>query len=229
MPRELSGKTMKRLKSIAAIDRPREKIVARGARSLTDVELVAAIIGTGTKGNDVMQAAQQVIEVIDNTTTGDFPLDKLMAISGIATVKATLLAAAWEFVRRRVKTDGTRIVKPVDVLNIVQHYADRRQEHLLCLSLNGANEVIQCRVVTIGLSDRSLVHPREVFADPLTDRAAAVIIAHNHPSGQLFPSDEDRRITVRLLQAGELLGIPILDHVIFTTKGHYSFKEHGEI
>ncbi|MEI6285086.1 MAG: DNA repair protein RadC [Bacillota bacterium] len=220
---------MKNLKAIDEADRPREKLIARGAESLSDVELIAAIIGTGTKGNDVMHAAKQVVDVFDNNDGRIFPAEQLKLISGIAAVKTTVLAAAWEFMRRRVGCDGKRIIKPVDVMSIVQHYADRRQEHLLCLSLNGANEVIQCRVVTIGLSDRSLVHPREIFADPLTDRAAAIIIAHNHPSGQLFPSDEDRRITIRLIQAGELLGIPVLDHVIFTAKGHYSFKEHGEI
>ncbi|MFA6075888.1 MAG: DNA repair protein RadC [Negativicutes bacterium] len=220
---------MKNLKAIAEIDRPREKLAVRGASALTDVELIAAIIGTGTKGNDVMNVAHQVVEVFDNNDTADFPLEKLRCIPGIAAVKATVLAAAWEFVRRHISADGVRIIKPVDVMNIVRHYVDRRQEHLLCLSLNGANEVIKCRVVTIGLSDRSLVHPREVFAAPLTDRAAAIIIAHNHPSGQLFPSDEDRLITTRLLQAGKLLGIPVLDHVIFTAKGYYSFKEHDEI
>lgn len=225
----ISGGVVKQFKNVEKIDRPREKLMARGAAALTDAELIAAIIGTGTKGNDVSHAAKQIVEIFDNNAGSGFPLELLKQVPGIAAAKSGVLAAAWEFVRRRVQPDNMKITKPDDVVSFVRHYADRRQEHLLCLSLNGANDILACRVVTIGLSDRSLVHPREVFADPLTDRAAAIIVAHNHPSGQLVPSDEDRKITERLLQAGELLGIPVLDHVIFTTKGYYSFKEHGEI
>ncbi len=124
---------------------------------------------------------------------------------------------------------ATRITVPSDILPVVRHYADRKQEHFLCLSLNGAHEVQSVRVVSIGLVNRTIVHPREVFADPLTDRAAAVVVAHNHPSGRVDPSMEDRDVTRRLKQAGDTLGIRLLDHLVFSTKGYYSFLEHGEL
>ena len=97
----------------------------------------------------------------------------------------------------------------------IQYYTDRKQEHFICASVNGANEVINIRVVTIGLVDRSNVHPREVFADPIVDRATSIIVAHNHPVGEIQPSHEDIETTKRLRRAGEILGITVLDHIIF--------------
>ena len=117
----------------------------------------------------------------------------------------------------------------MDVLPLVTHWADRPQEYFLVLSLNGAHEVIRLRVVSQGILDRTIVHPREVFVHPLSDRAAAVICAHNHPSGNTEPSQEDRDLTRRLREAGELLGIPMLDHVVFTQEGYYSFLEHNAL
>ncbi len=112
---------------------------------------------------------------------------------------------------------------------VIRHYANRRQETFLSVSLNGAHEVIKIRVVSIGLVNRTLVHPREVFADPLADRAAAVICAHNHPSGNTDPSPDDREVTDILKKAGKILGIELLDHIIFSEAGFYSFLEKGEI
>ena len=106
---------------------------------------------------------------------------------------------------------------------------DRKQEHFLCISINGANEVMNVRVVTIGLVNKSNVHPREVFADVIADRASAVIIAHNHPSGELAPSKEDIQVTKRIKEAALLLGINFLDHIIFNSKGYYSFVENDEM
>jgi DNA repair protein RadC len=107
--------------------------------------------------------------------------------------------------------------------------AGKQQEHFICISLNGANELIEKRIVTIGLLDKSPVHPREVFADVITDRAAAVIFAHNHPSGDLQPSDADRQLQEQLTEAGKILGIRVFDHVIVARKGYFSFQEAGLI
>lgn len=110
---------------------------------------------------------------------------------------------------------------------MIRHYGDRKQEHFICISLNGANEVIAHRVVSIGLVNKTQVHPREVFADPITDRAAAIIVAHNHPSGGIAPSSEGIAITEQLKGAGETLGVKLLDHIIFNQKDYYSFLENG--
>jgi DNA repair protein RadC len=121
------------------------------------------------------------------------------------------------------------IRRPQDVLPFIQHIADKKQEYFLALSLNGANEVIESRVVTVGLLDSSQIHPREVFADAIADRAAAVILAHNHPSGLLEPSPQDLALTRQLVEAGKIVGIEVLDHIIVTKRGYLSLKEQGYI
>lgn len=122
-----------------------------------------------------------------------------------------------------------RISHPSDVVPHLAPYINERQEHFLTITVNGAHEVIKIHVTSIGLLNRTIVHPREVFYAAITDNAAAIILAHNHPSGNLTPSVEDREVTNRLRQAGGILGIPVLDHVIISTNGHYSFLEHGGI
>jgi len=132
-----------------------------------------------------------------------------------------------EFARRRIKPEGTKIETPADLLPLVRHYAERKQEHFLCASINGANEIINIRVISIGLVDRTPVHPREVFADALTDRASGVIVAHNHPAGPLEPSAWDVEVTKQLKAAGEIVGVVLLDHIIFNRNGYFSFLDNG--
>jgi DNA repair protein RadC len=219
---------MKKLKDLSESDRPREKLQAKGPEALSDLELLAILLGSGTKGSDVLTVAGRILKAIDGGKDL-VSLAALQEIEGVGPAKAALIAAALEFARRRIRPEGLRISSPPDVLPLIRHFADRKQEHFLCVSLNGANEVIATRVVSVGLVNRTQVHPREVFADPLTDRASAVIVAHNHPAGSLEPSSEDRDITARLQSTGEILGIRLLDHVIFNSKGYYSFLEKGLI
>lgn len=120
-----------------------------------------------------------------------------------------------------------KIETPADVLPLIRHYGDRKQEHFISVTINGANEVINVRVVSIGLIDRTPVHPREVFADAVVDRASGIIVAHNHPAGRLEPSSLDTEITQQLRKAGDLMGIPLLDHIIFNRNGYFSFLESG--
>ena len=218
----------KRIADLPKHDRPREKMQRKGAAALTDVELVAILLGFGIKGHDVMTVAKRIVRLVD-AHHGRPDLADLQRLEGVGPAKATLIAASLEFARRRIRPEGIKIETPVDVLPLVRHYGDRRQEHFLCISLNGANEVITTRVVSVGLVNKTQVHPREVFAEPITDRASAVILAHNHPSGNLAPSKEDLQITQQLKEAGETLGITVLDHIIFSQKGHYSFLEQGEL
>lgn len=219
---------MKKIHDIPKLDRPREKLQHKGAEALSDLELMAILLGRGIKGHDVLTVADRILKVLDGNK-GQVNLEELQKIEGVGLAKATLIAAALEFARRRIRPEGLRISFPADVLPLIQHYADRKQEHFICISINGANEVIASRVVSVGLVNRTQVHPREVFADPITDRASAIIIAHNHPSGGLIPSKEDMEITKQLKSAGETLGIRLLDHIIFNHKGHYSFLENREL
>jgi DNA repair protein RadC len=219
---------MKKIADIPKLDRPREKLQKKGAEALSDLELMAILVGRGTQGHDVMSVAKRILNVLDS---GDEKpnLKELQRIEGVGPAKATLIAAALEFARRRIRPEGLKISFPPDALPLIQHYADRKQEHFICISVNGANEVITSRVVSVGLVNKTQVHPREVFADPITDRASAIIVAHNHPSSGLRPSKEDIEITKQLKSAGETLGIKLLDHIIFNHKGYYSFLEHREI
>lgn len=218
----------KRIKALPVHERPREKLLEKGARALKDRELLAILLGKGSKKHDVLTLAEKLIPVIDEKGA-KLSVEDLVQFDGVGKAKATLILATIEFTRRRVKPEGVRINVPADLLPLIQHYANRKQEHFICASINGANEVINVRVVSIGLVDKSQVHPREVFADPLTDRASAVILAHNHPVGSLNPSEADIETTQRLRQAGEIIGITVLDHIIFNQKSYYSFLENGEI
>jgi len=207
-------------------ERPREKLLARGPKSLTDQELLAILLGKGTPKMDVMTLAGKLVKVVDEKGLELHPED-LVQFNGVGDAKATLILAAIEFARRRIKPEGTKIETPADLLPLIRHYADRKQEHFISASINGANEVMNIRVVSIGLVDRTSVHPREVFADALTDRASGVIVAHNHPAGSLEPSAWDVEVTKQLKAAGEIVGVALLDHIIFNKSGYYSFIEAG--
>jgi DNA repair protein RadC len=216
-------------KSIGQIpesDRPREKLLRSGAPALSDKELLAVLIGKGTAGMDVMTLAGNLARLIDEKGL-KVTAEDLSQFDGVGDAKATAILAAIEFARRRIKPEGAKIETPADLLPHVRHYADRKQEHFLCATVNGANELLNIRVVSIGLVDRSPVHPREVFADAVADRASGVIVAHNHPAGPLQPSEADIEATRRLKEAGEVLGIAVLDHLIFNRTDYFSFLEHG--
>jgi DNA repair protein RadC len=219
---------MKKIKDLPKKDRPREKLLEKGARTLSDQELLAIILGRGTQKDDVLSLSKKIVKVLDGIGL-DFQAKDIIEIDGIGEAKATSLCAAFEFVRRRIKPEGLKIKFPADILPLIRHYGDRKQEHFICVSINGANEVMTVRVVTIGLINKTHVHPREVFADVIAERASAVIVAHNHPSGELHPGKEDIRITKRLKAASEILGLNLLDHIIFNAKGYYSFAENNEI
>jgi DNA repair protein RadC len=216
----------KTIKDLPEDERPREKLIKKGPRVLKDYELLAVLLGKGSAKQDVLSLAEKLVPVIDERGL-NLSVKDLTNFNGMGEAKAAQVLAAMEFVRRRIKPEGIRIETPADLLPHIRHYADRKQEHFLCASVNGANEVIHIRVVSIGLIDRSPVHPREVFADPLMDRASAIILAHNHPAGPLKPSGADVETTRRLKQAGDLMGLAVLDHLIFNRMDYFSFLENG--
>ncbi len=206
----------------------RERMLRFGSGSISNLDLVVAILGSGVPGKPVRRLAKEVLnQITKNSDSCD--LDELMLISGMGEAKSCAVAAALELGRRIFSTRGTRIGMPKDAYPLLIHFADIRQEHFIVISLNGGHEVNAIREVTKGLINKTVVHPREVFADPITDRACAIIVAHNHPSGNLEPSDEDVDITKRLRQSGDILGIPMLDHLIISESGYFSFMEHGLI
>jgi len=218
----------KTIDQIPKHDRPREKLLAKGAEALSDQELLAVLLGKGTAQMDVMTLAAKLVRVIDEKGLS-VRADDLTGFEGVGEAKATLILAAIEFARRRIKPAGMKIETPDDVLPLIRHYADRKQEHFLAVTINGANEVLNVRVISIGLIDRSPVHPREVFADAVAERASGIIVAHNHPAGGLEPSPADIEATKQLKGAGQIVGIELLDHIIFNRVGYFSFLESGRL
>ena len=207
---------------------PREKLETMGARALTDEELLAVMLGAGTKGNPVQTIATEVLPLLELSGI-DVNVSSLQEVHGVGRSKALLLAAAMEFSRRRIRPEGIKIRTARDVLPLLHHLVDRPQEHVVTISLSGAHEVIRIRTVSIGLLTSCPVHPREVFVGPISDHAYSIILAHNHPSGDPTPSAEDRNVTKQLSEAAKTLGMRLLDHIIFARRGHYSFQEHGEM
>jgi DNA repair protein RadC len=205
--------------------RPREKLWNFGPEALSDTELLAILLNTGIHGKNVYALAADLLELLDKTNIIP-PVNEIAELSGIGQCKACTVSAMLEFNRRRYGVISSRVKYPSDIFTLIRHYADRKQERFISLSLNGAHEVLAVRIVTIGLVNRTIVHPREVFADLIQDRAAAFCVAHNHPSGQLKNSREDDEITNRLKAAAHILGIHFLDHLIFSETGWWSYREH---
>ncbi len=212
-----------RIKDMAVHDRPRERMVSGGAESLSDLELLAILIGSGSKERPVNSIAKQLLEVMDKKAI--VAHEDLLAIQGLGMAKTTLICAALELGRRRLPAKKRQISTPGDIYPLISHYAGRMQEHFLSVALNGAHEVLSVNVCSIGLVNRTLVHPREVFVEAVRQRATAILVAHNHPSGNLEPSVEDRDVTRRLRQAGDIIGIKVLDHLIFGEEGYFSMLE----
>jgi len=219
---------MKKMKELPVRDRPREKIACKGASVLSDNELIEAIIGRGTKNKDVREISKEIGGLIQQHRH-DLQYKDLQEVEGIGPTKASQIIACFELGRRYFKPTGTniRVTRPEDILPLVTHLKEKRQEHFICLTLNGAGEVLENRVITVGLLNHSLVHPREVFADAITDRAASIICVHNHPSGSLEPSSQDIAITHQLRDAGSLIGIQLIDHIIVSKNGYVSMREKG--
>jgi len=212
------------MSDIEEFNRPREKIMRLGASALRDDELVAAIIGKGTRGNDVFSIAREVVALL-KTEIPTFR--ELTMIRGVGEGKAAVLLACFELARRFGKSEEISpftLTCSEDVLKLheIDSLRHGRQEHFFVITLNGAHEVIHAHLISKGTVNQSLVHPREVFAEAIAERAAAIVCVHNHPSGNLTPSKEDEEITRRLEEAGKLLGIPLLDHIIVSKNGFQS-------
>lgn len=220
---------MKKRESWIDADMVAEKIESNGIDSFSDTELLKMALGdTETLFSDSM--AKAIRDVFDGRTGFEETFSRISSVDGLSKEKAIALAAMVEFARRRTAGRAIkRATRPQDVFESVRHYFDDAQERFIVVGINGAGEIIFSKVVTVGLLDRTLIHPREVFSDALKMRCSSIFVAHNHPSRNLEPSSPDKASTFRLKEAGELLGIQLLDHIIFTDEDFYSFREHGDM
>ncbi len=217
---------MTALRDLHKHDKPREKLVAKGVEALKNEELLAILLGSGIQGKDVRKLAKEIVAMLDkgfDTLT----LNKLCDIHGLGIAKASQILASIELSKRYLIRSNKRITDAKDVYEELKSFSTKFQEHFLTITLDGASHIINTRTVFIGTLNQSLVHPREVFADAIADRAAGIIIAHNHPSGTLEASRADISITQRLKEVSKLVGIELLDHVILSKYGYYSFSDEG--
>lgn len=213
------------LKSIDPESWPREKLGREGAGALSNQELLAVLFGRGQRGKDVLTLAGEVVLYLERVTETP-SLPELTRIHGIGHGKACQILAALELSRRFLtRRHRTRIRQAADALPYLASLRGRRQECFVVLTLDGSHQIIRAHQITVGLANQSQVHPRETFACALEDRAVGIMAAHNHPSGSLDPSSEDLATTRRLAEAGRLLGIPLLDHLIVTAEGYTSLRQ----
>lgn len=225
-----------RIKDLPQEDRPYEKLEKFGAENLTDAELLAIIIRTGTKEHTSIDLAHKIMNEFSNGNgllyLKTISISQLRKIKGVGRVKAIQLKAAGELASRMIVTDGKngrhKITSPYDIHDIyLEKLRYYNKEKFIVLVLNTRNEVIKEIEVSVGSLSETIVHPREVFAEVIKEPAAAIILMHNHPSGDPTPSENDKKTTARLEEAGKILGIRILDHVIIGNRNIYSFKENG--
>ena len=214
-------------------ERPRERLLAYGAAPLSDAELLALLLRTGARGRAATQLAQQLLASGGVAGLAQASLAELAAVAGIGPAKAATLLAAFELGRRLAAKPlhrGERIGSPEDVhRHFHARLRDAPTEQFHIVLLDARHRVLRSVLASQGTLTASLVHPREVFRPALREAAAALVLVHNHPSGDPSPSPEDREITRRLARAGSLLGIPILDHVIVADRGYASLREQGEL
>ncbi|MDD5528322.1 MAG: DNA repair protein RadC [Patescibacteria group bacterium] len=221
---------MTKIKDLPRHERPREKLIAKGPQNLKDKELLAILLGIGRAGKNVLEVAQEILEKnpMKKLLALDYP--KISAIKGIGPGKACSLLAAFELTKRALEVEDNNlpaINSAKDAVAQLQELRTAKKERFVVLYLNARNQLIHKETISIGTLNASLVHPREVFEPAVRNPASQIIIAHNHPSGDLSPSEEDIKITGRLKAAGELLGIEVLDHLIVVENNFFSLKEAG--
>ena len=215
-------------------DRPRERLFAMGSAALSDRELLALVLRTGAPRNSVLALASRLLELCGGLRgLARAPAQQLRELPGVGAAKSASLLAALEIGRRlasRRLRAGDVLKSPADIYHHFHpHLRDVPQERFLVVLLDGRHRVLREVAISQGTLTASLVHPREVFRPALREAAAAIILVHNHPSGDPAPSQEDLEVTRRLVRAGEILGIPVLDHVVVAERGYVSLREQGHL
>ncbi|WP_025688044.1 RadC family protein [Paenibacillus zanthoxyli] len=220
------------LRDLPHEERPRERMMQYGAESLSQAELLAILLRTGTRQESAIHVAQRILGQVGGLRRlADLSIEEMMDIKGIGPAKAVQLKAGIELGRRMSNSRLGQLVtirSPHDAADILtEQLRYLQKEHFVCLFLNTKNHVIAQETLSMGSLNASIVHPREVFRAAIKCSSASIICAHNHPSGDPTPSPEDISLTRRLLEAGEIVGIDVLDHLIIGDDGFVSMKEQG--
>ncbi|SMM99002.1 DNA-cytosine methyltransferase [uncultured Candidatus Thioglobus sp.] len=218
---------MPKIKDIPKVERPREKLLQKGANALSKTDLLAILIGSGIKGINVQTLAKTIITKF-NQDFLNITIDDLLKIKGIGQAKALQIYSAVALIKRfyQEQNNTDLIIDNVqNVLTLAFNIRDKKKEHLICLHLDSRNALIKKETLSIGLLDKSLIHPREIFSSALENKAANIILIHNHPSGDPRPSQQDEKIAKKISQAGQIMGVALLDFVIIAKGGHNSFYQ----
>lgn len=204
-----------KIKDIPKIERPREKLERYGPEKLSTAELLAILLRTGTKDMNVLKLSQKILQKFDNEKIINITIDELKNIHGLGSAKACEIVACFELGKRILKGKKTSILlSPKDVWQRMEDIRGSKKEHFVVFYLDSRNQEIKREIISIGILNESLVHPREVFESAIKNNTASIIIAHNHPSGDLEPSQADIEVTKKLINVGKVLDIKIIDHVI---------------
>ena len=217
---------------LPAEERPRERLKKFGSQALSGPELLALVIGRGVAGKSALIIAQELLRRFKSIKgISEATLEELSGISGIGLAKAAQLKACFELGKRQDLEDAPskyELTNPQSVVKAVRaSIQDKAKEHFKLVLLNVRNSILATSTISVGTVNASLVHPREVFKKAIAHGASSVVLAHNHPSGNPEPSEDDVKLTQRLVEAGRLLGIEVLDHIIVTNRNFVSFKERG--
>jgi DNA repair protein RadC len=222
------------VKDVAPADRPREKLARAGAAALGDNELVALVLGHGTARASALALANVVLAraggVRGLARTG---LAQVLGVAGVGTARGARLLAAIELGRRAIvhpQEERPRFAAPDDLARfLVPQFGGRPVEHFGAVLLDGRNRLLRTAIVSVGTLDAIVVHPRDIFREALLEVAAAVVLFHNHPSGDPTPSREDLLVTRRMVDAGVVMGIEVLDHLVLAETAYYSFRDNGQL
>lgn len=223
------------IKQIPLQERPREKLIKLGPQALSNSELMAIVLRVGSKKDTAITLSQKILNHEERglRNIADTNIDLLLEFHGISHAKAAQLMAAVELGRRvsRIDIDDRfKVTSPQDIANyLMEDLRYLKKEHFKIITLDTKNKILDICTISIGSLNSSIVHPREVFHEAVKKSAASIILIHNHPSGETQPSREDISITKRLIEAGELMGIKVLDHIIIGDGVYLSFKEENII
>ena len=225
----------KSIKEWAADDRPREKMMAKGKAVLSNAELIAILIGSGNSELSAVELSRSILDSVDNDliALSNLTLDDLMQHKGIGEAKAITIMAALELGKRRRGAEANLPTEVKDSKDSFERFLpyidDMRQEHFLVLYLNQSNHALKVECISNGGTTHVIADPKLIFKNALSLNATAIILGHNHPSGNPRPSEDDRQLTKKLVAAGKLLDINVIDHVVIGNERYYSFRDHGEM
>jgi len=225
-------KVKKTIKELPEFERPREKLVKKGTKALKKEELLAIILRTGLKGKNAVEVAKDILEKYGDKKLLDASYEELRNIRGVGPTKAVQILAAIELGSRLFKEKSEKEVyinSSEDAIKELAHIKENKKENFVVLYLDARNKLIYKETVSIGSLNANLVHPREVFEPAVRYLAAQIVLAHNHPSGDPEPSEDDLLLTKKLVESGKILGIEVFDHIIVAKDGFFSFKNKGLI